>query len=185
MDDKLIVQLYWERSENAITETDKKYGKYCYAIAYNILADHEDSMECVNDTYLNVWESIPPHRPQRLLPFLGKITRNISLNRYSFLHAEKRGGSQISLCLDELSNISNSAYGDSAIDDIALAEILNRFLSELSPENRKIFMRRYWYFSSVKEIAKDYGLTESKVKMSLMRTRSKLKQYLEKEGISL
>lgn len=184
MEDSRIVQLYWERSENAITETDKKYGKYCYSIAYNILADHEDSRECVNDTYLRLWETIPPHRPERLLSFLGKITRNISLDKYALIHAEKRGGGEISLCLDELSNIANSADGDSAIDDIALREILNRFLSELTSENRKIFMRRYWYFSSVKEIAKDYGLTESKVKMSLMRTRSKLKQFLEKEGIS-
>ncbi len=183
MDDKNIVQLYWARSEIAITETAKKYGKYCYTIAYNILADHEYSLECLNDTYLNMWNTIPPHHPDNLLPFLSKIVRNVSLNKYNHIHADKRGGSQIPLCLEELGDLTSNLKN--AAEELALSEILNTFLSKLAPETRIIFIRRYWFFYSIKEIAMEYGLTESKVKMTLMRTRSKLKQYLEKEEIYL
>lgn len=185
MDDKRIVQLYWERSENAITETENKYGKYCYTIAYNILADRDDSLECLNDTYLNMWNSIPPHRPENLLPFLSKIVRSVSLNKYNHIHAGKRGGGQVPLCLDELSAIVPSAGSKNMADDLALSEVLNTFLSKLSNETRIIFIRRYWFFYSIKEIAVEYGLTESKVKMTLMRTRKKLKQHLEREDLYL
>lgn len=186
MDDNQIIELYWARSENAITETSDKYGKYCHCIAYNILRNHEDSEECVNDTYLKVWEIIPPHRPERLATFLGKITRNLSLNRYEQYNAKKRGAGQINLALEELEEcIPSSNNVERIIDDMELTDIFNHFLSKLTPETRKLFMRRYWYLNSVKEIAEAYGITESRVKVSLFRTRKKFKLFLEKEGINL
>ena len=186
MDDNQIVNLYWKRSENAISETDKKYGRYCHYIAYNILCDEEDSRECVNDTYLKAWEAIPPHRPNRLAAFLGKITRNISLNRYKYNNADKRSAGQVPLVLEELQECIPSAEStEQVIDDLSLAVIFNQFLSGLSEERRNIFMRRYWYLNSVKEIARDFEMSESKVKMSLLRSRNELKRLLEEEGITL
>ena len=181
MEDRQIVDLYWARSENAISETERKYGRYCYYIAYNILHNNEDSEECVNDTYLNAWKAMPNQRPSKLSTFLGKITRNLSLNRW-----EKRGSGQIPLALDELHEcIPTSDCADQIVDDLALAEVFNRFLAALPKEKRMIFMRRYWYLSPIAEIATDYSISESKVKMSLMRSRNELKTLLEMEGMSL
>lgn len=186
MEDKQIIDLYWARSETAISETAGKYGKYCHTIAHNILYSIEDSEECVNDTYMRAWNSMPQHRPSALKTFLGKITRNLALNRYKALTADKRNLGQVPLALDELQEcIPGKDNTTSIVDDLALAEIFSRFLASLSAEQRKIFMRRYWYLSSIKEIAADYGMGESKVKMSLMRSRRELKTLLEKEGISL
>ena len=186
MDDKQILDLYWERSEAAISETSKKYGKYCRYIASNILHNDEDSEECVNDTYLNAWKAMPNQRPSKLSTFLGKITRNLSLNRWELYNAEKRGSGQIPLALDELHEcIPTSDCADQIVDDLALAEIFNRFLAALPKEKRMIFMRRYWYLSPIAEIATDYSISESKVKMSLMRSRNELKTLLEMEGMSL
>lgn len=186
MDDKQIVDLYWARSENAISETEKKYGRYCRYIAGNILHNHEDSEECVNDTYLKAWEAMPPHRPERLSTFLGKLVRNLSLDRYKRLTAEKRGYGQIPIVLDELREcFSMSVNEANTIDNLLLADIFNRFLAGLSADKRKIFVRRYWYLSSIKEIAEDYKMSESKVKVSLLRLRNSLKKILEQEGISL
>lgn len=186
MDDKKILDLYWMRSEAAISETANKYGRYCHFIAFNILRNNEDSQECVNDVYLKAWKTIPPQRPSRLSVFLGKITRNLSLNLYKKQNAEKRGNGQIPLVLDELQEcIPTADSTKQAIDELILTEILNRFLSSLPAETRKIFMRRYWYLSSVKEIAEDFHIGESKVKMLLLRSRNKLKMLLEKEGILL
>lgn len=186
MEDKQIVDLYWARSESAISETDKKYGRYCYYIAYNILHNNEDTEECVNDTYLNAWGAMPDQRPSKLSTFLGKITRNLSLNRWESYHAAKRGFGQIPLTLDELHECIPSIESvDRIVDDLALAEIFNRFLAALPKEKRIIFLRRYWYLSPIAEIAADYLMSESKVKMSLLRSRNALKQVLEKEGIDL
>ena len=186
MDDKQIIQLYFDRSEDAITQTASKYGRYCHTIAYNILHNFEDSEECVNDTYWKAWRIIPPRRPKRFAAFLGKITRNISPDIYRHYTADKRGGSEMDVALDELGDcVSSLTAIDDHIDEMDLTDTLNRFLSSLSAEHRKIFMRRYWYISSVKEIADDYGITESKVKMSLLRSRNQLKAVLEKEGIAL
>ncbi len=186
MDDKQIVDLYWERSETAISETAKKYGKYCRYIAFNILHNDEDSKECVNDTYLRAWNNIPPHRPSVLRTFLGKITRNLSLDRYEQFNAEKRNSGQMPLVYDEIQEcIPPLDSTANIIEEIALTEVFNRFLTSLSLEQRKVFMRRYWFFSSIKEIATDYGMSESKVKMSLLRSRNELKKMLVKEGISL
>ena len=184
MDDQRIVKLFWERSEKAITETSKKYGRYCHYIAYNILRNDEDAEECVNDTYLNAWNCIPPHKPNRLQTFLGKITRNLSLNKYQQWTAQKRGGGQVSLILDELSECVSKNDGD-IIDQIVIKDLLNRFLESQTPENCKLFVRRYWYMSSIKEIATDYGMSENNVTVTLFRIRKELKTYLEKEGISV
>lgn len=184
MEDRQIIDLYWERSEAALSQTAKKYGRYCHTIAFHVLRSAEESEECVSDTYMAAWKSIPPHRPSVLKTFLGKITRNLALNRYEYLHAEKRNAGQIPLVLDELREcLPSSDHTEDVVDNIVLAELLDRFLAELSAEQRKIFMRRYWYLSSVREIAEEYGLSESKVKMSLFRSRKTLRQILEKEGI--
>ena len=186
MDDRQIIALYNERSEAALSETEKKYGRYCRTIAYNILNNEEDSEECVNDTWLKAWEAIPPRCPDSLAAFLGKITRNLALNLYKHKNREKRGGGQTMLVLEELAEcVPGADSTEEAVDEALLAEVLNGFLAELPTEKRKIFMRRYWYLSSVKEIAEEYGLSESKVKMTLLRLRSKLKTVLEKEGILL
>ena len=186
MDDSKIIELYMDRSEQAISETDRKYGRYCHYIAYNILHNDEDSEECVNDTYLRTWNSIPPKRPNKLQTFLGKITRNLSLNKYEKQSAEKRGSGQIPLILDELTEcIPADRNSETLVEDMVIKETLDRFLENLSADARKIFVRRYWYMSSVKEIAEEYGLSESKVTVTLFRTRQKLKTVLEKEGIAL
>lgn len=186
MEQNEIIELYWNRSERAIRETAKKYGRFCHSIAYNILADHSDSEECVNDTYLHTWNAIPPRRPDNLSAFLGKITRNLALKRYERNHARKRGGGQVMLALEELGEcIPDPDTVERHFEDRELALKLNGFLAGLTEESRKIFLRRYWQLCTVKDIAALYGISESKVKMSLMRTRGKLKSYLEKEGIDL
>ena len=169
MDDQQIIELYWNRSESAITETAARYGRFCYHIAYRILANREDSDECVNDTYLRAWEVIPPTRPNIFSAFLGKITRNLALNRYAFQTAEKRGGSQIPLALEELGDcIPGGRAPEQVAQDRELAEALNRFLRELSAENRKIFLQRYWNLMPVKDIAITYGISQSNVKRELL-----------------
>lgn len=187
MEDNQIVDLYWARLETAISETEHKYSKYCHYIAYNILYDDEDTKECVNDTYMRAWHAMPPKRPERLSAFLGKITRNLALNQLEKRKAEKRGGGQMMpLVFDELEEvIPTSSVMEQVVDDIILVELLNRFLEQLQPKTRRIFMRRYWYLSSIKEIATSYNMSESKVKMSLLRARNALRHVLEKEGIGL
>ena len=186
MDDKQIVELYWARSERAIAETDSKYGKLCHRIAFHILTDSQDSEECVNDTYLKVWSVIPPQRPVKLAAFLAKITRNLALNRYEKSTAEKRGGGEVNLALDELSEcIPDPNSVENQIDNRLLVDKLNEFLEGLQPDARRIFLRRYWEVCSIREIAELYSISESKVKVSLFRTRGKLRSFLEQEGIAL
>ena len=186
MEDAQIVDLYWARSETAISETAEKYGRYCHAIAFNILHNDADSEEIVNDTYMKAWNAMPDARPRRLGAFLGRITRNLSLNRLEQLGADKRGAGQVPLALEELEDcIPAAGSAEQIIDDLALTDVLNRFLSSLPAEKRLIFLRRYWYLSPVAEIAEDLSLSESKVKMSLLRSRKELKLFLEKEGVDL
>lgn len=186
MDDNRIIKLYLERSEQAISETARKYGRYCHYIAFNILHNDSDSEECVNDTYLRTWNAIPPKKPNRLQTFLGKITRNLALNQYEKQSAEKRGGGQIPVVLDELGEcISSDDCTENIVDEIVVKDVLNSFLDALPVEIRKIFVRRYWYMDSVKNIALEYGLSESNVSVTLFRTREKLKGLFEKEGIVL
>ena len=184
MDDKAILDLYWARSENAISETASKYGAYCYTIAYNILNSREDSEESVNDTYLAAWNSIPPRRPSLLAVFLGKMTRYISLDHWKKRSRLKRGGGELPLCLDELEGCVSGT--GSLEDDLVRKETLasvNRFLGELPETERRCFLRRYWYMEPVADIAAHFGFTESKVTSMLHRTRIKLHKHLEKEGL--
>lgn len=186
MDDSEIVDLYWERSENAIAETSKKYSRYCRYISFNILQNHEDAEECVNDTYIRAWNSMPTQRPNRLSTFLGKITRNLSINKYRGYTAEKRSAGQTSLALSELEECVPSPESvDQAMDEMALGDAVNRFLASLPPKKRIVFMRRYWYLSPVKEIAGEYGMNENTVKSVLFRVRNELRLFLEKEGIAV
>ncbi len=186
VEDKKIVELYWERSEAAISETQKRYGRYCHYIAYNILYSHEDAEECVNDTYIKAWNAMPPHRPERLSTFLGKITRNTALDRYLSDRAKKRGEGRTEAVLDELAQcVPDGKTSGCMAEELALKEAINGFLRSLSSQKRIIFLRRYWYMSPIREIAEDYGLSESNVKVTLLRTRNRLKVYLEKEGIEL
>jgi RNA polymerase sigma-70 factor (ECF subfamily) len=185
VDDLQIIDLYWARAEAAITETEKIYGRYCHSIAYHILCNEEDSEECVSDTYLKAWNSIPPQRPSALKLFLGKITRNLSLDRYEQRTAGKRGYGEIPLVLDELQGcVPAMESTERIVEDIALVELFDKFLAELSAEGRRLFVLRYWHLYSIREIAAICNLRESKVKMSLMRNRNKLRQLLEKEGIT-
>ena len=184
MEDSQIIDLYWRRSEEAIEKTAEKYGKYCYRIAYGILQDRLDSEECVNDTYMKAWRAMPPKRPDKLAAFLGKIARSLAIDRWRKYTAKKRGGGQMELVLEELNECIGTQNGpEQAVDEIVLAEILNDFVGALPMQTRKIFVRRYWYMSSVKEIAGDFHFTESKVKMILLRARNELKERLGKEGI--
>ena len=184
MQDSEIVRLYFDRDQQAITCTDQKYGKYCHAIAWNILASREDSEECVNDAYLDTWNAIPPTRPFSLKAFVGRITRNRALNRYELQNAAKRGNGETALCLDELAECVSGEDELAQREDYRnLVECINGFLAEQSHEQRVIFVRRYWYGKSTADIAAEYGLGESKVKVTLSRLRKKLRTHLEKEGI--
>lgn len=186
MDDAAIIELYWKRSESAISETAKKYGAYCKTIAMNILGNAEDSEECVNDAYLRTWNAIPPQRPVLFPPFLGRITRNASLNRYKARKTAKRGGGEVVLLLDELEECIPSASDVEAEYEAGqTAKAIEDFLITESKENRLVFMRRYWYADSISAIAKRFNISESNVKTMLFRTRNKLREYLEKEGISV
>ena len=186
MDDRKIIKLYFDRSEQAISETAKKYGRYCHYIAFQILHNEEDSEECVNDTYLRAWNTIPPKRPERLRNFLGKITRNLSLNKWEKQTAQKRGSGQAEQVLEELLDcFSEENNVENVVENKRILQILNDFIADLPIEKRKMFVRRYWYFSSIKDIAKDFGISESKVTVTLFRTRQLLKEVLEKEGVIL
>ena len=186
MQDQNIIQLYFSRSEDAIKYTALKYGAYCKTIAFNILNSNQDSDECVNDTYLQTWNSIPPTRPYNLKAYLGRIVRNISLNKVKARMTQKRCVSEYTLVYDELENIFQGHQStDELLDEILLKDTINKYLCGLSKETRMIFVARYWYFESIKDIAQKLSVSESKVKMTLLRTRNDLKEFLRKEGILL
>ena len=184
MDDAKIVELYWSRSEQAIEETELKYGKYCRTISYNILADIADSEECVNDTYLKAWNSMPSNRPSRLAPYLGKLTRWLSLNRLRDQNSLKRGDGELPLVLDELAETLDSGFDtEKELEIKELNREIRHLLSKLQKEERDIFLSRYWYMASITEVAEKSGFTESKVKTMLHRTRQKLLKQLKEEGL--
>lgn len=186
MEDQAIIQLYWERSEQALDETEQKYGEYCRAIAHNILHSREDAEECVNQAYLQAWNSIPPNRPNLFSAYLGKITRNLALNRYRQGRAKKRGGNTVELALEELDGcIPAEDTVEKQLDAAAFGEIISRFLKNLPELECNVFLRRYWYLDPVREIAQRYRMSASRVKSMLFRTRARLKEYLQKEGIAL
>ncbi len=184
MEDRDIIKLYTARSETAITETNIKYGTYCRSIAFHILGNSEDADECVNEALWNVWNSVPPQIPRDFRAYFAKITRNISLNRLEKQRAQKRGGKEMELVFEELSNcISDQSNFQSISDDIVIRETLNRFLKTLSEKERWMFVRRYWYADSVGDIARKLRMSENHVRVVLHRVRRKLKTVLEKEGV--
>ena len=184
MEDQGIVELFFDRSEQAIVETDKKYGGYCYTIAYNILASREDSEESVSDTYFSAWNTIPPRKPTLLQAFLGKIARHISIDRWRKNTAGKRGGGETRLVLDELAGCVSGA--ESPETDLMRKEVtaaLNRFLQTLPEQDRTVLLCRYYFANTQREISQKTGLTENSVKVSLRRSRKALGRFLEKEGL--
>jgi len=183
MDDQKIVDLYWARDEDAILHTQRKYGGSCLTIANNILNNSQDAEECVNDSYLKVWNLIPPERPRSLFAFLSRIVRNISLDRYRFNRADKRSR-HADVMFSELEEcISDESLAD--VSEEGVVDALNRFLVTLDQETRLLFVRRYWYMDSNQTLAKTFSLSENTIRQRLYRTREKLKEFLEKEGIGL
>ena len=180
MTDSELIDLYWQRREDAITATDKAYGRFCRSISRHILSDPEDAEEVVNDTYWKVWNLIPPQRPDPFRGFLGRITRQLSINRLESNTAQKRGSGEFSLALEELGDVAAGESLDMA-EQLVLREVLEQFLKALPEKSRRLFLLRYWYFLSIKEIAGQTGLTQSNVKMQLLRTREKLRDCLQKE----
>ena len=184
MTDYDIVRLFFARSESAISETDVAYGAYLRYISYEILRNDLDCEEIVNDTYHKAWESIPPNQPESLKNYLAKIVRRLSINRLEFNLAQKRGGGQYELVLDELISCIPESHEDTA-DSMVIKDVINDFLKSLSDTKRRVFVRRYWYLSPISEIAADFSMSEGRVKMILMRLRNDLKKKLEKEGITV
>lgn len=186
MDDIQIIELYLKRDESAITHTDKKYGDDLRGISYRIIKNLQDSEECVNDTYIKVWSSVPPEKPLKFFAYLAKIVRNLTLNRYEMLTAKKRGSGEIPLVLEELSYcIPDKDETEREFDRNRLNKTIDSFLSSLEEEKAIIFVQRYFYLCSIKEIAYENKISQSKVKMMLLRLRSTLKEYLITEGIEV
>ena len=183
VDDSEIVRLFSERNEDAIAAVSDKYKSYCFAIAMNILSSREDAEECVNDTLQKAWEMIPPHKPETLSTFLGRITRNIAIDRHRQSLAEKRGGGEAAVAFDELAEIiSGGTDIENETERKELLSEINSFLGKLPKLKREIFMCRYWYYDSIHDIASQYGLSESNVSVILNRTRQKLKEHLTGKG---
>ena len=186
MEDSRIIQLFWDRSQEAISAAAEKYGAYCSAVAGNILSSDQDVEECVNDTWLGAWNAMPPHRPGRLAVFLGKLTRNLAFNRYKRLRAQKRGGGQFELVLEELGEcVSGTQDVEQELDRVALAEAIDAFLAGLPKKQRALFLWRYWHGAPVGEIARRAGMTEGNVSVTLHRLRKRLKEHLIKGGFTV
>lgn len=183
MEDKQIIELFTERSERAIMEVSKKYGKVCLRTSFNIVNDWDDAEECVNDSYLGVWNAIPPHKPNPLLAFILKIVRNISINRQEFKMAEKRKGNY-EICLDEMEDmISSSHEVEDEVEAAELTKLIEQYLGTLSADNRILFIRRYWFMDSYKDLSVTTRMTEGNIRTKLSRLRAQLKSYLESQGV--
>ena len=186
VDDSKIIDLYWARSQQAITESETKYGAYCRTVARNILDRTEDAEECVNDTWLRAWNAMPPQRPTVLQAFFGKLTRNLSLDRWRRDRAQKRGGSQVELALEELEDcLSARDRVDEVVDAQVTADLISEFVRGLPQQDRVLFVRRYWYLDDIQTRAKRMGMGQSQVKSRLHRIRQRLKTELEKEGVAV
>ena len=183
MNDSEIIELYWNKDQKAISASIDKYGPYCFSIAYNILGNAQDSEECVNDTWLKTWDAIPPTRPTVLRVFLAKITRRLSFDKYKAGKAQKRGGGEMLIVLDELSEcISGESDVEGQINANELGKAINRFVSSLPERERNLFVRRYYFSESMGVIADRYNLSENNVTVTLSRVRRRLKEHLGKEG---
>lgn len=185
MEDEEILALYWQRDQRAIDATARKYGGYCGTIARNILTSQEDTEECLNDTWLRAWQAIPPHRPSQLSLFLGKITRELAINRYRARAAQKRGGGECALALEELGDLAQT--GENAVEQAVELQVLGKAISDFlrtQPQlHRSLFIRRYYHLDSIKTLAAEYAISQSKTKSILFRMRKKLRDYLEKEDL--
>lgn len=186
MEDEKIIDLYFSREEQAITETDKKYGRYCAAIAFNVLHSHEDTEECVSDTWLRTWNAIPPEKPDCLRAYLGRITRNLSFTRWQTQNAQKRGSGHTQLLLSELAEcLPGGNNAQEHLDAQLLTQTIEAFLRTQKCENRQLFVRRYYYGDSVKRLAGLFGMKENTVKLRLFRVRNELREALSKEGVTV
>ena len=184
MEDEMIVDLYWQRSDLAISETNQKYGRYCHTIAYNICGTEEDAEECVNDTWLRAWNLMPDQRPTILSAFLGRITRNFAINLIKTKNRIKRGGGEAVLALDELEEcIPGGRNPEQALEEKELEKAIGRFVSQLPQPEKTIFVLRYWRVAPIDEIAEKLQFSKGKIKSSLFRTRRKLRDYLQEEGL--
>lgn len=184
MEDRQIIELYWRRSEDAVQETEAKYGPYCRTVAGRLLADRLDVEECVSDTWLRAWNAIPPHRPSRLRLFLAKLTRTRACDILRAQSAQKRGGGECLLALEELEECVPAVPGaEQILEERELMELLNRFLRELPERDCQVFLRRYWYAEPLEDIARRYGMKVNTVKTRLFRLRGRLRDYLESEGV--
>ena len=184
MDDLQIIELFFERNELALKETDAKYGKLCFGVAKNILHNKEDSEECVNETYLSMWNTIPPTRPVRLVAYICKIVRNLALKKYDYTYAERRSPNMM-VSLGELIEVLPDNRIMEGIQEKEIGEAISRFLKTENESARNVFIRKCWFFDSIKEISDQYSFSESKVKSMLHHTRKRLKKYLEEEGIRI
>lgn len=187
MEDAEIVELYWARDERAIGQTRAKYGALCHGIALHVLGNARDAEECVNDAYLGTWNAIPPERPAILSAFVARIARNQALKRWRAQNAQKRGSGSVAVAIDELVDCMPAPGSDVAerLEAAELARLISAYLADEPAERRRIFLCRYFHFDSVAEIAARLGFTESKVKMSLKRTRDGLAAYLQREGVAI
>ena len=186
MDDRRIVELFLERSEEAILETDIKYGRYCHKIAFNVLGNDEDSEECVNDAYMRAWGSIPPNEPDSMASYIGRITRNLALDKLRQKQSDKRGNGEVPVVLDELAEcVSGHDELERRQDSAEITAAIDSFLGGLNPVERGVFMRRYWMMESIADVAGRYGISVSKTTTMLFRLRGRLKKHFMKEGISL
>lgn len=184
MDDRELVDRYWRRDEDAIADTEAKYGAYCRAIANGVLHSGQDAEECLNDVWAAAWNAMPPRRPDDLRAFLAKITRNLALKRLRSMTAEKRGGGETMVALEELEEVIPAGCSlDEQIEARELARKLDQFLGALGETERRVFLCRYWYFDSVRDVAKRFGMGESRVKMLCKRARDKLLLFLRKEDL--
>ena len=184
MDDLQIIELYFARDEQAIKETDRKYGKTCFRVAYNLLSNNEDSEECVNDTYLTVWNKIPPTRPNNFIAFICKITRNLSLKRLEVSNAMKRSAGTI-ISMSELEKALPDQCIAPDVEDEELGKLISAFLWSEKALDRNVFLRKYWFFDSISDIAERYSMNENSVKSMLFRSRNRLREFLKKEGIEV
>lgn len=185
MDDDKILKLYFDRDESAIDESIEKYGALCSSIAYGILKNREDAEECVNDTFMKVWQTVPPKKPENLSAFCAKISRNLAIDKYRKDTSKKRSGSQYDIAIEELGECIGASEVEELFDEAVVTNAINSFLGTLSAKKCRVFMRRYFFFDNIKDISERYGLSTSSVKMILKRTREGLKEFLEKEGIEI